>query len=155
MDSYQDKISGFDVFYSGYHDSIDRAMKKRDGKNYICGTATYWLENIDEHYTKEQIILADLICFNYYMYGKDSLLRRYWFPLTYIYDNEYSSVIGNFARKLISRERVEEMIPLFGFDTVEAFKTKMRKVEEELRERKYRDIRFAESFNDPVLIPTL
>lgn len=152
LSAYRDKISGYDIFYSGRHDSLDRAMKKRDGKNYICGTATYWIEKIDSHYTKEQFILADLICFNYYVYGKDTLLEWYWFPMTYIYDNEYASVIGGFARKLISKEYVEELLPLFGYDTVTDFVEKIGQVNEDIKQRKYSEIRYAEAWHSPGLI---
>ena len=151
-ESYSDKISGYDLFYSGRQDSLDRAMKKRDGKNYICGTAAYWIENIDEHYTKEQFIFADLICFNYSIYCKDSLLSWYWFPMTYIYDNEFSSGIGVFTRRFVSKEYIEEILPLFGYETIESFVKKMEQVKEEIKQRKYQDIRFAEAWHSPALL---
>ncbi|MCR5061370.1 MAG: hypothetical protein K6A80_10165 [Saccharofermentans sp.] len=152
FEGYTNKISGFDIFYSGRCDALDRAMKNRDNKNYICGTATYWLENIDERYTKEQLILADLVCYNYSIYGKDILLSYPWFPLTYIYDNQYESCIGSFSGKLISREYVEQLLLLFGYDTVEEFKEKLKQVSEEIKQQSYRRMRFSESWNNPGLI---
>ncbi len=151
-DSYPDKISGFDLFYSGRQDSLDRAMTERDKKKYICGTATYWIENIDKRYTKEQFVFADLICFNHSIYSKNSLLSWPWFPMTYIYDNEYASGIGVFTRRFISREYIEEIIPLFGYDTVESFIEKMKQIKEEINQRTYQHIRFSEAWHSPALL---
>lgn len=151
-DSYPDKISGFNLFYSGGQDSLDRAMNKRDEKNYTCGTATYWIESIDKRYTKEQFVFADLICFNHSIYSNNSLLSWPWFPLTYIYDNEYASGIGVFTRRFISREYVEEILPLFGYETVETFIERMKQVKEEIKQRMYQDIRFSGVWHSPALL---
>ena len=151
-DSYPDKLSGFDLFYAGQQDSLDRAMKKRDEKNYICGTASYWIENIDQRYTKEQFVFADLICFNHSIYSNNSLLSWPWFPLTYIFDNEYASEIGVFTRKFISREYVEEILPLFGYDTVESFIEKMKQVKENIKQRLYQNIRYSAVWHSPALL---
>ena len=151
-EAYPDKISGFDLFYSGRIDSLDRAMNERDEKKYICGTAVYWIENIDERYTKEQFVFADLICLNYSIYCKDSLLSWPWFPLTYIFDNEYASGIGVFTKRFISRDYIEEIIPLFGYDNVDDFIAKMKQVAEDNKKGMYRDIRYAEAWNSPALL---
>lgn len=150
---YQKKISGYDLFYSGRYDSLDRAMKERDQKDYISGTAAYWIENIDiTHYTKEYFLLADLICYNYSIYGKDNLFGSCWFPMTYIYDNEYSSVLGILGRKFVSREFMTRILPLFGFDTVDEFGLKIDEITKKFRNGEYRDIRYHYALNEaPIL----
>ena len=140
---YKEKISGYDLFYSGRYDSLDRAMKERDKKDYISGTAAYWIENIDTtHYTKKHFLLADLICYNYSIYGKDNLFGSCWFPMTYIYDNEYSSVLGILGRKFVSREFMTRILPLFGFDTVDEFGLKIDEITKKFRNGEYREIRY-------------
>lgn len=150
---YQDKISGYDLFYSGRYDSLDRAMNQRDQKKYISGTATYWIENIDAvHYTKEQFLLADLICYNYSVYGKDSLIDWYWFPITYLYDNEYASVLGQIGRKMISKSMVTELLPLFGYESIVEFKNKLVEVSEKIQKREFREIRYHEVWHEAALL---
>lgn len=140
---YKEKISGYDLFYSGRYDSLDRAMKERDKKDYISGTAAYWIENIDTtHYTKKHFLLADLICYNYSIYGKDNLFGSCWFPMTYIYDNEYSIVLGILGRKFVSREFMTRILPLFGFDTVDEFGLKIDEITKKFRNGEYREIRY-------------
>ena len=150
---YNDRISGYDLFYSGRYDSMDRAMNARDQKKYISGTATYWIENIDaEHCSKEQFLLADLICYNYSIYGKDNLIEEYWFPMTYIYDNEYASVLGTIGKKLISREFIARILQLFGYETIEDFKNKLNEVAEKIKNREYREIRYPEAWREAALL---
>lgn len=153
MNGYPEKIVGYNLFYSGSYDSLSTAMKERDDKNYICGTSTYWVENIDENYTKEQLVFADLICFNYSIYGKERIPSwNHWFPLTYIYDNEYNSSIGAFTRRLVSKQFVEEILPLFGYETVDGFKQRIEQVKEEINQREYQDFRFREVWRIPGML---
>ena len=146
-------ISGYEIFYSGREELLDRAIKDRDNKQYICGTAAYWIENIDiDYYTKEQIILADLICYNYSIYAKDNLLDWPWFPLTYIYDNRYNSALATVAKRMISKEYVDSIIPLFGYEQRDEFISKFREVNEERKQGMYKDYRFSESWETASLL---
>ena len=72
--------------------------------------------------------------------------------MTYIYDNEYASAIGTFARKPISKECVEEVLPLFGYDSVNSFIKKMEQVSGNIKQRMYKGIRYAEAWSDPGII---
>lgn len=72
---YDSNADAFHMFYSGSeHTNLDKAVCNRDGQNYYSGTAQYWTSNINADFcSKEQFVLADLICFNYSVYGKDYL----------------------------------------------------------------------------------
>ena len=140
-------VDGFHMFYSGSkHQNLDDAVCKRDNQKYYSGTARCWTQNIrTEFCSKEQYVLADLICFNYSVYGKDYIPDWPWFPVTYIYDNEYNSSLATFTKKMISREYMQEVLPLFGYDEINDFITKFKSIEETSR-NEYRDYRYSGSF---------
>lgn len=123
----------FNMFYSGTkHSNLDNAINARDNKHYHTGVGHHWIETLSNDFcSKEQFVLADLICFNYSIYGKDYIDTGWcWFPITYIYDNKYTSILDKIGRKMISREFTQELLPLFGYDTIEKFVAKVNSVEE-------------------------
>ena len=144
---------GFHIFYSGsIQQNLDNAVCERDNQRYFSGTARYWIQNIrTEFCSKEQFVLADLICFNYSVYGKDYISNWPWFPVVYIYDNEYNSSLGEFAKKMISQEYLQEVLPLFGYDEMNDFIFKYKTVEE-TSNNTYRDYRYPGSFNTAHLL---
>lgn len=147
-----DGVKSYEIFYSGTEELFDRAMKSRDNKNYLSGEAAYWIEHLDSGFcTKEIFVLADLICYNYSIYSKDYRGWK-WFPLTYIYDNHYSSCIRELSQKLISCEFVLEVLPLFGWTSIDDFKGKILAVEEERKKGMFKKYRFNESFEDAAII---
>ena len=144
---------GFNMFYSGsYHTNLDNAIKKRDDKNYYTGTGQHWIETISSEFcTTEQFVFADMMCFNYSVYGKNYNNKYAWFPITYCYENRYDSSIGNFALKLVSNLHVEETLPLFGYDNVESFIGKFKQIEE-LENNPYHDYRYLGAFESAQLL---
>lgn len=147
------EADSFTMFYSGRaHQNLDKAINNRDNKNYLTGTGNYWIETLQTDFcSKEQFVLADLICFNYLIYGKDCIDRENWFPTTYIFDNEHISILGVFAKKLISREHALDILPIFGFDTVEALTDKMKEIEE-TQSMPYRSYRYQRAFRSPRIL---
>ena len=131
----------YTIVYSGTdHDALDRAVKSIDGKNYHSGVASHWINNIANDFcSKEMFVFADLLCYNYAIYGKNYLYYFKWFPITYIYDNRYDSLFMQFGKKLISRQHLNTYLPIFGFDTVEEFIENYKNIhsEEEFRANRY------------------
>ena len=127
------KVDSYAMFNSKhYHNNLDEAMCKRDNKLYYCGTASYWIENIDiDCCNIDEFVFADIICFNYSIYGSDYISSWKWFPLTYIYSEEEMSKIEKVSKKLVSKENANKYLPLFGYKTLAELKDKMKKVEEE------------------------
>lgn len=140
----------FDLFYSGmHHDNLDNAKKKRDGKRYISGTGQHWIDTLASDYsTKKEFVFADLLCFNYSVYVQSFIGTQLWFPITYLYDNEYNSAVAEWGARLVSREFVEDVLPVFGYKSVEELKNKFQLIESESNSR-YRNYRYPESFNTP------
>lgn len=148
--SYAD---GFNMFYSGSdHENLDRAVCERDNQKYYSGTAHYWISHIKTDFiSKAQFVLADLICFNYSIYGKDYLNNWPWFPVTYIYDNEYNSSLGLFAKRMISKEYLQEILPLFGYEKIDDFISKFTTIEQS-SEGAYKDYRYSGAFESAQLL---
>ncbi len=150
---YDSNADAFHMFYSGSEQTnLDNAVCARDGKKYLSGTAQYWTSNINTDFcSKEQFVLADLICFNYSVYGKDYIDGHEWFPVTYIYENRYNNSIERIAKKMISREFLQEIIYLFGYDNVDDFVEKIRSKGESLN-ADYRNYRYSGSFESAPLL---
>lgn len=123
--------TGFRLFYSGdYQWNLDQAINARDNKEYCCGTAKHWMDSIAIDYcTKEQFVLADLICNEYRFYSNGKNANSWWFPITYVYDDRFNSALREFSRRLISKEYVQEVLPLFGFSSVEKFVERVKEIE--------------------------
>ena len=144
----------YSLFYSGSsHTNLDNAVKKRDDKNYYSGTAQYWISTLDVEYcTKEDFTAADAICYNYSIYGNGYLDHWAWFPVTYVYANEYDNFITRLAKQLSSKEKLTKIISLFNYDTVESFIEKCTEVEKAMSQGKYRDYRYSSAFESAPVI---
>ena len=150
---YDSNADSYHMFYSGSEQTnLDNAVCTRDGKKYLSGTAEYWTSNVSTDFcSKEQFVQADLICFNYSVYGKDYIDGYAWFPVTYIYGNRYNSSIANIAKKMISREFLQEILPLFAYDNADDFIEKIRSKEESLN-ADYRNYRYSGAFESAPLL---
>ena len=140
--------TSFDMFYSGSsQNNLNSAVKERDKKRYYSGTAQHWIETISNDYcTKEQFVLADLICFNFSIYGRAYLGNWYWFPITYVYDNEFDGQLRKWCSRMVSKEFVMDVLPLFGYDSVEGIIDKFKEVES-MPPSTYGEYRYSEAFS--------
>ena len=143
----------YSMFYSGqYHQSLDNAVNKRDDKAYFTGTGSYWIETMATDYcSKEQFVLADLVCYNYSIYGRYSNNGWPWFPITYVYDNRYSSVLGALGKKMVSYEYAIEVLPIFGYERTDELIIKMDEVEKTINGGRNR-LRYSQSFESAPLL---
>ena len=127
-------LESFRIFYS-YNDNLNKAMNLKDNMIYLSGTAQYWMDTLDSEFcSKEELIYADLFCYNISLFNKNG----YWFPLTYVYDlGNYRSLIRKFFIGLKSRERLENIVKVFGCNTISEFVGVFKQISEdnEIRER--------------------
>lgn len=141
---HSNNAASFHMFFSGpCHTKLDEAVKRRDNKDYYTGTGAYWMETIANDFcSKEQFVFADLICYNYSVFGNSDDLNDgwYWFPITYIYDNRNTSVIAFFAQKIASKEFLNSVLPIFNYESADGFITKFKEIEsgDFKRQRAYR-----------------
>lgn len=154
---FTDEYSGnraenFNIFYF-HNQNMDNSVSKRDNKNYYSGTAQYWIENIEtESCSKNELVFADLLCFNYAVFGKDYHHNWYWFPITYVYGGHENAMMRTFASKLQSLEYLSKASLIFGYNEVEALKTKIAEIEEKNKTGGLREYRYVSAFeNAPIL----
>ena len=150
----KEKGESYVIFYTGsIHNSFDNAVKTIENKKYHSGTANYWITNIDESYiSKSDFIAADLLCFNYAVYGKYYISEYKWFPLTYVYQNEYNNSISQLAKQLVSKEKTLKFLPLFNHDTIESFVNQFNDIETNMQTARYRDYRYSSCFESAPLL---
>ena len=138
----------FDVFYN-HNENLDRAVSKKDGKNYYSGTANYWINNINvEVCNKNEFVFADIFCHNASMFVENYTKEWFWFPITYIYDRaEYgNSLFRQFAIRLKSKEHLQEATKIMGFTDTEVFKRKYIEIERKMKEGNFREYRYNSAF---------
>lgn len=154
--SISDNVDSYNMFYCGsICNQLDSAVKQRDNKNYYSGTAQYWINNLNTSFcSKEDFVLADLICFNYSIFGKTYLSDWKWFPLSYVYGggHNYCAILFDWSKHLYSLEFLDKAIDIFNFDNVEEFKQNYAKVETEIHKGVYRDYRYQSCFDSAPLI---
>lgn len=153
---YEPRGCGYEMFYSySHHSNLDRAVKAKDGQNYYSGTAAHWMKNIETSFcSKKDFILADEILSNYSIYGNDFEGGHPWFPVTYVYDDEYNSVLKNIACRLSSREKVSQLLVLFNYDydAIEPFRKKFLEVDQRIHGGDMRNFGYSDAFS---IVPLL
>lgn len=141
---YQD--NSLNIFYY-YCQALENEKCAADNKKYLSGTAQVWMDNIAlECCSKKQFIFADVLICNYSLYGSNYSNRYPWFPLTYIYDGEYSTILHDIALRLKSREVAEVWMQIFGYSDLQIFKNKIAEVGLALSKGEMERIRYHRSF---------
>lgn len=147
-----DQDTGLGIFYY-YCQSLDSEKCAADGEKYLSGTAQVWMDNIALGCcNKKEFVFADVLICNYSLYGKNYSGRHPWFPLTYIYDGEYSTIFHDLALRLKSREVAEVWMQIFGYSDLQVFKDKITEVGESLRKGEIERIRYHRSFESAATI---
>ncbi len=154
--SYNQTVTpcGYELFFSaGEHSCIDNAMCKKDGKPYHSGTAEYWIINLNyEICSKNDLVMADLLCYNCSVFGNVIPFEWYWFPLTYVYGISWYGALKDFSLWLISQEKLQDIIKIFGYDSVESFISKFYEIESAFKERRIDRVRHGSAFESAPLL---
>ncbi len=144
-----------EVFYCANSQTIDSIKNKidypNDERQHFSGEAQLWIETLNEKYSKDDIIFADLLLYNLSILLIES--HYYWFPKTYIYDSYYSpnSQFRLFSLKFKSKYELEKMSNLLGTKEVNKLKSlfdKMQLVKDNLSAR----YRYPSAFNKASII---
>lgn len=143
----------FTMFYCSNQSTFDNAINNRDNKKYLSGVAKYWTESIDTSLiSQSDFVFGDLICYSVSALGQMIHGSWYWFPLTYVYDNRYSSCIRPFAQKLVSREQAEKVLPLFGCESIEQLKASFSDMTQKMQVGEFRVYRYPSAFDPAPLL---
>ena len=124
---------GLHIFY--HHSEImDSTKNIADDKNYYCGTAQHWVDNVNtEICTKKELAFADVLICNYSLYGQNYHYDWNWFPITYVYGGEYETMFQKLASSFISNETASIWMRIFGYEELNEFKKKMAETNEAVR----------------------
>lgn len=156
INNSRDNLSSFSAFYHSRHDYLDNAVNIRDNKRYYTGTGNFWIENLNVDFcSQDEFTLADILCFNYLLFGENTDLYSHWFPITYIYG--YSrfhdvNVLKPFAGKLRISEFFVEAIKIFNMKDSSEFIEQFKIIEKKYKNGEFREFRYQEAFDSaPVL----
>lgn len=144
---FNEEADSYNCFYE-HNDDLDRAVCKRDSKDYYCGTAALWIENLNiELCNKEEFVAGDLFC-----YSASRLIKNYdkswaWFPITYVYSRDsYHGMFAMYSKRLVSMEHLLNMMYILNYESVSDFKEAYRKVEEDFQESRIDRYRYSNAF---------
>lgn len=148
------EAENYAFFYSASnHSNLDKAICKRDDKNYYSGTALHWIETLSETTcSKNDFVLADLLCYNYSILGTNFRGCWKWFPILYPYGGgiDNANAMRFISTRMQSKEFVNRFIVIFGYDDVEQFIEKYKDAENNNDLREYR---YPSAFNSaPALV---
>ncbi|WEG33871.1 TIR domain-containing protein [Amygdalobacter indicium] len=145
--NFNQDADSYNCFYC-YNDVLNNAVCKRDDKNYYCGTAELWIENINvEICNKEEFVSGDLLC-----HSASLLISNYdknwaWFPLTYVYNtDEYRGLFATYSKRLVSKEYLENLLFILDFESIDAFKKQYKSVEEKFHNGDLKEYRYNSCF---------
>ena len=132
---------------------MDSAKKAQDEKNYYSGTAQHWIDNIASDFcNKKEFVFADVLLYNYAFFGANYGDNWPWFPITYVYDGEYGTILQNTACQMKSKEVALRWANVFGFDTEIAFHDNVKSIMEMQDSQRHRRSGYPMSFIDPQLL---
>lgn len=145
--NFNEEDDSFNSFYE-YNEYFDKAVNVRDSKDYYCGTATFWIENMNMSIcNKQEFVFADLLCYNSSYLVSNYSRDWQWFPITYVYcSQDYQSLMRTFSLKMKSIEHLKDVAYIMGYDSLDDFKKKYSEVEKLYKEGKFRDYRYNMAF---------
>lgn len=138
-----EKEKRFTFFYT-WHENLEKYNEIKYKRQAAFGQ--YIVSNLNEKLSKEDIILADIIC--YYIGDAFSLgdITDTWFPTTYVFRNPYDDKMDFFS-KLSSLRHFDKTKVVFDVRTVNEFKELLQKYKES-KEGKKND--YSYSFRDRI-----
>ncbi|MCR4782168.1 MAG: TIR domain-containing protein [Lachnospiraceae bacterium] len=149
--NFNQDADSYNCFYE-HNDILDSAVCKRDGKQYYCGTAALWIENLNiEICNKDEFASGDLFC-----HSASYLIKNYdndwvWFPITYVYSGDsYQGLFGTYSKKLLAKEHLENLSSILGFVNIDDFKKEYQIVEEKFKNGDLKEYRYSSAFETAV-----
>lgn len=107
------------IFLYKYHQSLENYSSQFFNK--ITGFGDYMITNLSESLKKEEIILADTLCY-FVSYLDKKTVYDNWFPNTYLYGELLNT---NFFEKITSQKYFEKIKILFNINSKEELREKL------------------------------
>ncbi len=128
--SSNEEPSNFTFLYN-YHENLERYMSHV--YNRISGFGHYIITNLSERVKKDDIILADTICYIVnYLNISDDFYK--WFPTTYLYLERRKI---QFLDKITSKKHFDKIKSIFDVSNELELKDKLNKMKENSKDRIY------------------
>ena len=148
---FNEEADSYNCFYD-CNDVLDNAVCKRDGKQYYCGTAALWIENLNiDICNKEEFVSGDLFC-----HSASYLIKNYendwaWFPQTYVYyGGAFQGLFSTYSKQLVSKEHLETLSFMLGYNDIDEFKKAYQNVEEQFKNGSLKEYRYSNAFETTV-----
>jgi hypothetical protein len=138
--NHSSEAKSFNTFY-GHTDIIKPYYNKTHSQNYLSAMADFIIKRIPDFLSKRLLVQADLLC-----YHVAELNNLRWFPITYIYD---TSGRYELFYRLESKRHFEKIKILFGVETIDEFKGKLKELEEKDNGNNHR-ISYSGSFDSVI-----
>jgi hypothetical protein len=107
------------VFICNYHENLENYSSSVFNK--ITGFGDYIITNLSDSVKKEDVILADTLCY-FVSYLDKNTVYETWFPNTYLYGEK----LGNtFFEKITSEKHFEKIKILFNINTKQELQEKL------------------------------
>lgn len=141
--NFCEETDSYNCFY-GYNEELDKEVCKRDGKNYHCGMAELWIENLNVSVcNKDEFVSGDLFCYSAALLIKNYEKKWPWFPVTYIYnDDALNGLFATCSKKLRSMEHLKNMVYILNYNSVDDFKAQYKKIEGMIKEGEINECRY-------------
>lgn len=107
------------VFLYNYHQNLESYSSQFFNK--ITGFGDYVITNLSDTLKKEEVILADTLCY-FVSYLDQNTLYKTWFPNTYLYGERLNT---NFFEKITSQKHFEKIKVIFNINTKEELQEKL------------------------------
>ena len=119
VNSYRgDKEKRFTFFYT-WHENFENYYERKHKRKGAFGQ--YIVNNLNEKLSKDDIILADILCYYLGDLFASGGYEDAWFPNTYIFRNSYDDKMDFFS-KFSSLRHFEKAKVVFDTSTVENFR---------------------------------
>lgn len=107
------------VFLYNYHENLENYSFQVFNK--ITGFGDYIMTNLSENLKKEDVILADTLCYFVSYLDKNNIYDT-WFPNTYLYGQRSNT---NFFEKITSEKHFEKIKRIFNINTKQELQEKL------------------------------
>lgn len=127
--NHDNETKRFDFFH-GHTSIINAYYNATHSNNFLSPMADFIIKRIPRLLSKKELVQADILC-----YHIAELNNCRWFPITYVYD---TSGKYELYYRMQSKRHFEKVKILFGVETADELKKKLKNIEEKKNEDRFR-----------------
>jgi len=148
---YTEKPANFFKLHS-HITSIDSYYRQTYSMNFISPMADFIIKRIPKGLSKNDLVIADYLCYFISELYPDLNSHDNWFPITYIYkDDKYFDIL----QRLISQRHFEKVKGLFNVQAISELKSLVLQYTDKMKKEKYRNHGFSNAFSTLYMVGEL